>query len=96
MILNSAHRMLNIDTENIFDMTYFVYFTRKAMKENNYLEINRYRSFAGVRSKCYSNYYIDSKGYFSDVCDALLSAKTEVFITGWMLSPYFCLKRPDP
>ena len=28
--------------------------------------------------------------------DALMSAKKEVFITGWMLSPYFSLRRPDP
>lgn len=76
MILNSAHRMLNIEAEDIFNMTYFVYWTRKAMKENNYLTINRYHSFAAVRNKCYANYYIDSKDYFNDVCDALLSAKT--------------------
>lgn len=25
-----------------------------------------------------------------------MSAKKEVFITGWMISPYFSLKRPDP
>lgn len=30
------------------------------------------------------------------MCDALLSAKKEIFITGWMISPYFSLKRPDP
>lgn len=41
-------------------------------------------------------YFIDGKHYFSDVYEALLSAKTEVFITGWMISPFFCLRRPDP
>ena len=25
-----------------------------------------------------------------------MTAKSEVFITGWMVSPYFSLKRPDP
>ena len=39
---------------------------------------------------------MDGEGYFSDLCDTLLQAKNEVFLTGWMLSPYFCLKRPDP
>lgn len=56
-------------------MTYFVYFIRKAMKENNYLSENRYHSFASVRSSCNATYFIDGKNYFSDVCDALLSAK---------------------
>ena len=57
-------------------MTYLVYFVRKAMKDNNYLSPNRFNSFASIRTKCSGNYYIDGKNYFSDVCDALLSAKT--------------------
>lgn len=96
IVLNSAHRILSIDAGNIFNMTYFVYFVRKAMKENDYLNVKRFHSFADIRNNCFANYYIDGKEYFSDVCDALLSAKKSVCITGWMISPYFHLKRPDP
>ncbi len=39
-------------------------------------------------------WYVDAENYFSDVCDALLSAKHEVFITDWWLSPQLYLKRP--
>lgn len=63
--------MLNIDAENIFNLTYFVYSIRKAMKENNYLSIKRYHSFADVRTNCNAKYYIDGKNYFSDVYEAL-------------------------
>ena len=31
IMLNSAHRVLSMDAGNIFNMTYFVYFVRKAM-----------------------------------------------------------------
>jgi hypothetical protein len=48
-------------------MTYFVYFIRKAMKDNNYLDIKRFHSFADIRSNCSAKYYIDGKNYFSDV-----------------------------
>ena len=57
-------------------MTYFVYWLRKAMKENNYLSVKRFGSFANVRQKCHAQYFIDGKNYFSAVCDAILSAKS--------------------
>ena len=96
IVLNSSHRILSIDAGDIFNLTYFVYWLRKAMKENDYFTHKKYGSFANIREKCSSKYYIDGKGYFSDLADALLLAKSQVFITGWMISPYFCLKRPDP
>lgn len=66
------------------------------MKDNDYLSRKRFESFASIREKCHATAYVDGKDYFSDVCDALLQAKTEVFITGWMVSPHFHFKRPDP
>lgn len=68
--------MLSIDAENVFNFTYFVYSLKKAMDDNKYLAVKRYQSFADVRSNCQATYYIDGKNYFSDVYEALLSAKT--------------------
>lgn len=31
--------------------------------------------------------YIDGENYFHDVADAINLAKSEVFITGWWISP---------
>lgn len=61
IMINSAHRLLIIDAEDIFNFIYFVYFISKAMKENNYLSPKRYKSFASERSLCKGNYYIDGK-----------------------------------
>lgn len=66
-MINSDHRILNVDAGNIFRMTYFVYFIRKAMKESTYLEVKRYHSFADIRSNCSGKYYIDGRNYFSDL-----------------------------
>ena len=55
----------------------------------------KYGSFAPIRSHCSSKFYADGKDYFSDVCDELRKAKKYVYITGWMITPYFMLKRPN-
>jgi phosphatidylserine/phosphatidylglycerophosphate/cardiolipin synthase-like enzyme len=39
-------------------------------------------------------WYVDGEDYFAAVCDALLQAKSEVFISDWWLSPEMYLKRP--
>lgn len=49
IVVNSAHRVLSLDAVNIFNLTYFVYFLKKAMKENDYLTSKRYQSFASIR-----------------------------------------------
>ena len=46
----------------------------------------RFNSFAPIREKVYCKLYIDGEGYYSDVCDALLMAKEEIFIAGWWVS----------
>lgn len=36
-------------------------------------------------SKCLSFRYVNAKGYFEDVADAMEEAKEEIFITDWWL-----------
>ncbi len=48
---------------------------------------NRYESFSSEREKCHANWYVDAKDYFYAVSEALLSAKEEIFIEDWWLSP---------
>lgn len=95
IILNSSHRVLHIDAQDVFTLAYFVHFLGKASSYNLNIAPNRYGSFARIRPSCDGKYYIDGQDYFSDLCDALLAAEKEVFITGWMISPFFLLKRPD-
>ncbi|XP_070538246.1 phospholipase D1-like isoform X2 [Ptychodera flava] len=59
-----------------------------------YTKRNRYKSFAPVRSESYANWYIDGADYFNAVADSLESAKEEIFITDWWLSPEIYMKRP--
>ena len=54
----------------------------------------RYRSSFPLRSGNLAKWYVDGEDYFSDVCDAMLTAKSTVYITDWWLSPEMSLKRP--
>ncbi|XP_044525488.1 phospholipase D1 [Gracilinanus agilis] len=38
--------------------------------------------------------YVNAKGYFEDIANAMEEAKEEIFITDWWLSPEIFLKRP--
>ena len=55
--------------------------------------VYRYRSFAPQRQNAQVKWYVDGKDYFADVADAIMSAKEEIFITDWWLSPELILKR---
>ncbi|CAG2219287.1 PLD1_2 [Mytilus edulis] len=59
----------------------------------DYTTKNRFNSFAPVRENSYAKWFIDGCSYFSAVAEALESAKEEIFITDWWLSPEIYLKR---
>ena len=68
---------------------------RMALRESSYNQPHRFHSFAQKRKNCASKLYNDGVGYFSDMYDELMKAHKEVCITGWMITPYFLLKRPN-
>jgi len=55
---------------------------------------NRFKSFASERDNCHAKWYVDGKDYFYAVSEALMSAKEEIFIEDWWLSPELYLRRP--
>ncbi|KAL1132098.1 hypothetical protein AAG570_010056 [Ranatra chinensis] len=55
---------------------------------------NRYDSFTPQRSLVRAAWFVDGCGYMSAVADALESAKEEIYIADWWLSPEIHLKRP--
>ncbi|XP_013417793.1 phospholipase D1 isoform X3 [Lingula anatina] len=54
---------------------------------------NRYLSYAPVREDAFANWFVDGDSYFYAVSLALESAKEEIFITDWWLSPEILLRR---
>jgi hypothetical protein len=75
ILINSSHRALQLDAEDIFTFGLFAHFLSQAISENKNIRQNRFISFARVRSGCESEYFVDGQDYFSSLCDSLLSAK---------------------
>ncbi|XP_058151278.1 phospholipase D1 isoform X2 [Dasypus novemcinctus] len=61
---------------------------------SNFLKEHRFGSYAAMQENTLAKWYVNAKGYFEDVADAMEEAKEEIFITDWWLSPEIFLKRP--
>uniref|UniRef100_A0A8D2LMQ7 phospholipase D n=1 Tax=Varanus komodoensis TaxID=61221 RepID=A0A8D2LMQ7_VARKO len=61
---------------------------------NNFLKHHRFGSYAAVQEDTLAKWYVNAKGYFEDVANAMEAAKEEIFITDWWLSPEIFMKRP--
>lgn len=60
----------------------------------NFLKDHRFGSYAAIQDNTLAKWYVNAKGYFEDVANAMEEAKEEIFITDWWLSPEIFLKRP--
>uniref|UniRef100_A0A671XT52 Phospholipase n=1 Tax=Sparus aurata TaxID=8175 RepID=A0A671XT52_SPAAU len=60
----------------------------------DFLKVQRFDGFAPPRENILTKWYVNGKGYFADLADALEQAREEIFITDWWLSPEVFLKRP--
>ena len=62
------------------------------LKEAKRLQ-NSNQSFAPIHYNSTIKSFIDGKDYFESLYDDLSKAENEVYITGWRISPLFCLDR---
>ncbi|KAL4677855.1 hypothetical protein H8959_020529 [Pygathrix nigripes] len=60
----------------------------------NFLKDHRFGSYAAIQENALAKWYVNAKGYFEDVANAMEEANEEIFITDWWLSPEIFLKRP--
>ncbi|XP_036204024.1 phospholipase D1 isoform X4 [Myotis myotis] len=61
---------------------------------SNFLKDHRFGSYATLQENILAKWYVNAKGYFEDIANAMEEAKEEIFITDWWLSPEIFLKRP--
>ncbi|XP_074184022.1 phospholipase D1 isoform X7 [Rhinolophus sinicus] len=60
----------------------------------NFLKDHRFGSYAAIQENTLAKWYVNARGYFEDVANAMENAEEEIFITDWWLSPEIFLKRP--
>ncbi|EXX61011.1 phospholipase D [Rhizophagus irregularis DAOM 197198w] len=59
-----------------------------------WIKQHRYDSYAPIRENVKVKWYVDGKDYFFAVSEAILAAKSEIYIEDWWLSPELYFRRP--
>lgn len=97
MIQSCAHEQLVINFFKNYDKAInFSVGLKMALDESSYSDLNhRFKSYSPERYNCASKLYCDGAEYYEDLYNELLNAQKQVCITGWMITPYFLLKRPN-
>jgi phosphatidylserine/phosphatidylglycerophosphate/cardiolipin synthase-like enzyme len=68
---------------------------REALESSPLTKEHPFGSFSPVRSNCSTVFYADGENYFKDVYLELKNAKKYIYITDWMITPYFMLLRKE-
>ncbi|KAF9378152.1 hypothetical protein CPC16_011439 [Podila verticillata] len=92
--IGNTHRKIEIKGEHNREMLEWMEHFDKMKNSSPWLTSHRFGSFAPEREDAKVRYYVDGKDYFHAVSDAILAAKTEIYIADWWLSPELYLRRP--
>ncbi|KAL7327205.1 hypothetical protein PS15p_209432 [Mucor circinelloides] len=66
----------------------------KVRNESPWVQNHRFGSFAPVRANAKVKWFVDAENHFNAVAEAILSAKVEIYIADWWLTPELYLRRP--
>ncbi|KAI9490490.1 hypothetical protein BDB00DRAFT_837407 [Zychaea mexicana] len=66
----------------------------RVKKDSPWVKNHRFSSFAPVRHKAKVKWFVDGENHMNAVAEAILSAKSEIYIADWWLTPELYLRRP--
>lgn len=92
----NRHRKLELKASDAFEWTTWLRALKTAI-DNNGLQarvMREHNSFAPERPNNHVKIYADGHDYYYDLYDQLNSAKSQVFITDWWMTPELYLRRP--
>jgi len=99
--LKNSYRKIEIKGEHNREMLEWMEYFQKMQQSSPWVKSHRFGSFAPERSDAKVRYYVDGKDYFHAISDAILAAKSEIYIADWWLSPelvkdhlFLCMLRP--
>ncbi|CAG8535096.1 34282_t:CDS:10 [Gigaspora margarita] len=91
--LKNSSRRIEIKTDSHTSKT-FMESIDIIKKASPWVKQHRHDSFAPIRENARVKWYVDGKDYFFAVSQAILAAKSEIYIEDWWLSPELYLRRP--
>eukprot|EP01134_Creolimax_fragrantissima_P007801 CFRG7801T1 len=96
LTLTNKYRHLKLQTDEHFEVTSWVTDLAKVLRESVWVKGNVFQSFAPERPRSWSRWYVDGRDYLVAVYRGIMSAKEEIYIADWWLSPEIFLCPPDP
>ncbi|GBC05685.1 hypothetical protein RclHR1_06370012 [Rhizophagus clarus] len=91
-IENSSRRIeLKSDSRKLNELLESI---EKVVQSSPWVKQHRFDSYAPIRENAKVKWYVDGKDYFFAISEAILAAKTEIYIEDWWLSPELYLRRP--
>ena len=93
--IKSSQRELALIATDVCTFVLFVTAMREALESSPLTKEHPFGSFSPVRNNCSTVFYADGEGYFKDLYTELKNAKKYVYITDWMITPYFMLVRKE-
>lgn len=94
MVIFHSRRRLQLKIYNLFTGLTAIRGLCELFLKSEYTKIQPYGSFAPKRLRNAFEYFSDGEGYFKKVFETMQSAKKEILICGWMISPEMPLVRP--
>lgn len=92
--IRNGSKELEVRPENNSQMPFWISQLNSLSINCPFAQNHRYNSFAPVREACSLEWLIDAEEYFTALVKAIKSAKNEIYIHGWWLSPEVHLIRP--
>ncbi|KAF9899008.1 hypothetical protein BX616_003365 [Lobosporangium transversale] len=92
--IGNMHRRIEIKGDHNREILEWMEHFNKMKQASPWVRSHRFGSFAPQRENAKVRYYVDGKDYFHAVSDAIMAAKTEIYICDWWLSPELYLRRP--
>ncbi|KAG0349343.1 hypothetical protein BG004_007527 [Podila humilis] len=94
VLIGNSRQKIEIKGEHNRDMLDWMEHFKRMQNASPWVKTHRFGSFAPQRDDAKVRYYVDGKDYFHAVSDAILAAKSEIYIADWWLSPELYLRRP--
>lgn len=69
---------------------------QQVLNSSPWIKNHRFGSFAPIRQHAKLRWFVDAEDHFNAVGEAILSAKSEIFIADWWLSPELVIQRMNP
>ncbi|CAO3693092.1 unnamed protein product [Umbelopsis ramanniana] len=67
---------------------------KKVQTDSPWMKRHRFLSFAPIRNDAKVKWFVDGHDYYDAIAEAILAAKSEIYIADWWLSPELYLRRP--